>query len=55
MAQNWNAAAGWLRDGGTYVGVRPGQEAALERGIRIDVLDVCADGAQLADPSPLAH
>ncbi|WP_280908415.1 NADP-dependent oxidoreductase [Streptomyces sp. SAI-117] len=43
-----------LRDGGTYIGVWPGQEPAPERGIRVDALDVRADGAQLAELSQLA-
>jgi NADPH:quinone reductase-like Zn-dependent oxidoreductase len=43
-----------VRDGGTYIGVWPGQEPAPERGIRIDALDVRADGAQLAELSRLA-
>ncbi len=43
-----------LRDGGTYIGLWPGQEPAPERGIRIDALDVRADGAQLAELCQLA-
>ncbi|MFD8566738.1 NADP-dependent oxidoreductase [Streptomyces sp. NPDC059639] len=42
-----------VRDGGTYIGVWPGQEPAPERGVRIDALDVRADGAQLAELSQL--
>ncbi|MGW3016320.1 zinc-binding dehydrogenase [Streptomyces longwoodensis] len=43
-----------LRDGGTYVGVWPGQEPAPERGVRIAALDVRADGAQFGELSRLA-
>ncbi|MFC7450485.1 NADP-dependent oxidoreductase [Rhodococcus daqingensis] len=43
-----------VRDGGSYVGLWPGQEPESERGIRVDALDVRADGAQLAELSRLA-
>ncbi|WP_436960930.1 NADP-dependent oxidoreductase [Streptomyces sp. SudanB182_2057] len=43
-----------VSDGGTYIGVWPGQEPAPERGIRVDALDVRADGAQLGELSQLA-
>ena len=43
-----------VRDGGAYIGVWPGQEPASERGIRVDALDVRADGTQLAELSHLA-
>ncbi|MCL3999006.1 NADP-dependent oxidoreductase [Streptomyces lavenduligriseus] len=43
-----------VRDGGTYIGVWPGQEPTPERGIRIGALDVRADGALLAELSALA-
>ncbi|MGD6756573.1 NADP-dependent oxidoreductase [Streptomyces sp. BH105] len=48
------AALAPVRDGGSYVGVWPGQEPAAERGIRVHALDVRADGAQLADLAGLA-
>ncbi|MEU7484616.1 NADP-dependent oxidoreductase [Streptomyces sp. NPDC042319] len=44
-----------VRDGGTYIGLWPGQEPETERGIRIDALDVRADSAQLAELSHLAE
>ncbi|MGW1814947.1 NADP-dependent oxidoreductase [Streptomyces sp. NPDC002125] len=40
--------------GGAYIGVWPGQEPAPERDIRVDALDVRADGAQLGELSRLA-
>ncbi|MBO1330464.1 NADP-dependent oxidoreductase [Streptomyces sp. VRA16 Mangrove soil] len=43
-----------VSDGGAYIGVWPGQEPAPERGIRVDALDVRADGAQLGELSQLA-
>jgi NADPH:quinone reductase-like Zn-dependent oxidoreductase len=43
-----------VRDGGSYVGLWPGQEPEPERGIRVQALDVKADGAQLAALSRLA-
>ena len=43
-----------VRDGGSYVGLWPGQEPVPERGVRVDALDVRADGAQLAVLSRLA-
>ncbi|WP_425841112.1 NADP-dependent oxidoreductase [Streptomyces fractus] len=48
------AALAPVRDGGSYIGVWPGQEPAAERGVRVGALDVRADGAQLADLSALA-
>ncbi|WAP61016.1 NADP-dependent oxidoreductase [Streptomyces sp. S465] len=49
-----NPALAPVRDGGAYIGVWPGQEPASERGIRVDALDVHADGTQLAELSQLA-
>lgn len=43
-----------VRDGGSYVGLWPGQEPESERGVSVDALDVRADGAQLAELSRLA-
>lgn len=43
-----------VRDGGAYIGVWPGQEPAPERDIRVDALDVRADGTRLAELSRLA-
>ncbi|MGW4340582.1 NADP-dependent oxidoreductase [Rhodococcus koreensis] len=43
-----------VRDGGAYVGLWPGQEPEPERDVRIDALNVQADGAQLAQLSRLA-
>ncbi|MGY0489104.1 NADP-dependent oxidoreductase [Streptomyces sp. WG-D5] len=48
------AALDTVRDAGTYIGVWPGQEPAPERGIRIEALDVRADGAALSELSRLA-
>ncbi|MEU6199492.1 NADP-dependent oxidoreductase [Streptomyces sp. NPDC047061] len=39
----------WVRDGGGYVGVRPGGEPAPVRGIRTTSVAVTADGARLAE------
>jgi NADPH:quinone reductase-like Zn-dependent oxidoreductase len=36
-----------VRDGGTFVGVRPGSEPAAERGITVAAVSVHADGPQL--------
>lgn len=43
-----------VRDGGSYVGLWPGQEPESERGIRVGALDVQANGAQLTELSRLA-
>ncbi|WP_089104953.1 NADP-dependent oxidoreductase [Streptomyces hyaluromycini] len=43
------AALEWVRDGGRYVGVRPGAEPAPVRGIRTTAVAVTADGARLAE------
>jgi NADPH:quinone reductase-like Zn-dependent oxidoreductase len=48
------AALAPVRDGGTYIGLWPGQEPASERGIRTGALDVRADGTQLTELSRLA-
>ncbi|MER5738129.1 NADP-dependent oxidoreductase [Streptomyces sp. NPDC002262] len=45
------AALAAVRDGGTYIGLWPGREPETERGIRVDALDVRADGARLAELS----
>lgn len=50
-----DAALAPVSAGGTYIGLWPGQEPAPERGIRIEALDVRADGAQLAELSRLAE
>ncbi|OIJ66750.1 zinc-binding dehydrogenase [Streptomyces mangrovisoli] len=42
------AALEWVRDGGVYVGVRPGAHPAGVRGIRTAAVGVTADGARLA-------
>jgi NADPH:quinone reductase-like Zn-dependent oxidoreductase len=39
----------WVRDGGGYVGVRPGGEPAPVRGVRTAAVAVTADGARLAE------
>ncbi|MFK0150624.1 NADP-dependent oxidoreductase [Streptomyces sp. NPDC090499] len=39
----------WVRDGGGYVGVRPGGEPAPVRGVRTAAVGVTADGARLAE------
>ncbi|PKW08445.1 NADPH:quinone reductase [Streptomyces sp. 1222.5] len=39
----------WVRDGGVYVGVRPGTQPAPVRGVRTDAVQVRADGARLAE------
>ena len=49
-----NEAIAAVQDGGSYVGLWPGQEQDSERGVRVDALDVRADGAQLAELSRLA-
>ncbi|RKS16883.1 NADPH:quinone reductase-like Zn-dependent oxidoreductase [Arthrobacter sp. AG1021] len=49
-----NEAIAAVQDGGSYVGLWPGQEPDSERGVRVDALDVRADGAQLAELSRLA-
>jgi NADPH:quinone reductase-like Zn-dependent oxidoreductase len=38
-----------VRDGGTFLGVRPGAEPATERGITVDVVVTHADGRRLGD------
>lgn len=38
-----------IRDGGRYVGVRPGGEPTAERGISVAAVSVQADGARLAE------
>lgn len=43
------AALGFIRDGGVYVGLRPHDEPTAERGIRVVVQEVAADGAHLAE------
>ncbi|MEG3627312.1 NADP-dependent oxidoreductase [Streptomyces poriticola] len=42
-------ALGWVRDGGAYAGVIPGAAPAAERGVRVDAVEVAADGARLAE------
>jgi NADPH:quinone reductase-like Zn-dependent oxidoreductase len=42
------AALEWVRDGGAYVGVRPGGHPDPVRGIRTTAVAVTADGARLA-------
>ncbi|MFD7033508.1 NADP-dependent oxidoreductase [Streptomyces sp. NPDC059917] len=42
------AALDFVRDGGVYVGLRPGGSPAPVRGIRVLVQEVAADGAHLA-------
>ncbi|MCI3278909.1 NADP-dependent oxidoreductase [Streptomyces cylindrosporus] len=42
-------ALAWVRDGGAYVGVRPGAEPASVRGVRSTHVAVGADGRQLAE------
>ncbi|GAA2772307.1 NADP-dependent oxidoreductase [Streptomyces rameus] len=39
----------WVRDGGAYVGVRPGAHPGPVRGVRPGSVQVTADGAQLAE------
>lgn len=41
-------ALGFVRDGGVYVGLRPGAAPAAERGIRVEEQEVAADGRHLA-------
>ncbi|MFJ5261694.1 NADP-dependent oxidoreductase [Streptomyces sp. NPDC088387] len=43
------AALARVRDGGAYVGVIPGAGPAAERGVRVDTVEVSADGARLAE------
>ncbi|WP_449352469.1 NADP-dependent oxidoreductase [Streptomyces shaanxiensis] len=43
------AALEWVRDGGAYVGVRPGAHPGSVRGVRTASVSVAADGAQLAE------
>ena len=47
------AALEWVRDGGVYVGVRPGAAPAAVRGVRTTFVGVTADGARLAEPAGL--
>lgn len=42
-------AFAWVRDGGAYVGVRPGGQPASVRGVRSAAVEVSADGAQLGE------
>ncbi|MFD8146289.1 NADP-dependent oxidoreductase [Streptomyces sp. NPDC059708] len=42
------AALGFVRDGGSYVGLIPGAAPAPERGVRVVEQEVAADGAELA-------
>ncbi|MEU8027751.1 NADP-dependent oxidoreductase [Streptomyces sp. NPDC049099] len=39
----------WVRDGGVYIGVRPGVQPGAVRGVRTDAVEVRPDGAQLAE------
>jgi NADPH:quinone reductase-like Zn-dependent oxidoreductase len=39
----------WVRDGGAYVGFRPGGQPASVRGVRTTAVEVAADGARLAE------
>ncbi|MEU9146299.1 NADP-dependent oxidoreductase [Streptomyces sp. NPDC048349] len=48
MAVLGEAALGFVRDGGVYVGVIPGAAPAAERGIRVEEQEVAADGEHLA-------
>ncbi|BCP15563.1 NADPH:quinone reductase [Mycobacterium paraintracellulare] len=48
-----DTALEWVRDGGSYVGVRPGSEPASVRGVRTDAVAVSADGARLAELAAL--
>ncbi|MFD8718668.1 NADP-dependent oxidoreductase [Streptomyces sp. NPDC059629] len=48
-----STALEWVRDGGAYVGVRPGGEPAPVRGIRTASVAVTSDGARLAELSAL--
>ncbi|TQJ75652.1 NADP-dependent oxidoreductase [Streptomyces sp. SLBN-31] len=47
------AALEWVRDGGAYVGVRPGGEPASVRGVRTTSVAVRPDGARLAELAAL--
>lgn len=47
------AALEWVRDGGAYVGVRPGAHPASVRGVRTAAVAVAADGARLAELAAL--
>jgi NADPH:quinone reductase-like Zn-dependent oxidoreductase len=47
------AALEWVRDGGAYVGVRPGGEPASVRGVRTTSVAVRPDGAGLAELAAL--
>ncbi|MGA5036317.1 NADP-dependent oxidoreductase [Streptomyces capoamus] len=48
------AALEWVRDGGAYVGVRPGAFPEPVRGVRTGAVEVAADGAGLAELVRLA-
>ncbi|MFI2203913.1 NADP-dependent oxidoreductase [Streptomyces sp. NPDC020192] len=39
----------WVRDGGVYIGVRPGEHPGAVRGVRTGSVAVQADGARLAE------
>ncbi|MFF7950285.1 NADP-dependent oxidoreductase [Streptomyces griseorubiginosus] len=43
------AALAWVRDGGAYVGVRPGAHPGSVRGVRTGSVSVTADGARLGE------
>ncbi|MFC8678997.1 NADP-dependent oxidoreductase [Streptomyces griseorubiginosus] len=43
------AALAWVRDGGAYVGVRPGAHPGSVRGVRTASVSVTADGARLGE------
>ncbi|MEU1518700.1 NADP-dependent oxidoreductase [Streptomyces sp. NPDC005811] len=43
----------WVRDGGVYVGVRPGAHPAPVRGVRTTAVAVTADGARLSELAAL--
>ncbi|MER6994882.1 NADP-dependent oxidoreductase [Streptomyces sp. NPDC000410] len=47
------AALASVRDGGTYTGVIPGAEPSPERGIRVEAVEVGADGTRLAELAKL--
>lgn len=42
-------ALAWVRDGGAYVGVRPGEHPGAVRGVRVASVAVQPDGARLAE------
>lgn len=49
------AALEWVRDGGAYVGVRPGGHPESVRGVRTTAVAVTADGARLAELAALVE